>query len=143
MLLVGQQFCAGNALHQAVGICEICRKPYCKRCSVDLEILDQEIQLRLKSLLLGSLPHIVCGGCFELMTILYGESLQGALSSADIGEELLPIWTELDRLILHPERADDHRHVLSAIRKLELIRFSNGLSRIGASRKEPAVYIYI
>jgi hypothetical protein len=87
--------------------------------SINLDLLADEVQAKLILLMLGSLPHIICSGCQELMIMLYGERFERMPERVDLEEVLGPIWNELDRLILRPERLDDRRDVLAVVSNMK------------------------
>lgn len=119
MLLAKREDCVSNPLHEAEGACEVCRKPFCMQHSINLDLLSDEVRAKLILLTLGSLPHIICTGCRELMTMLYGEGFEKMPQRVDLEEVLRPIWKVLDQRILRPERSDDRRDVLAVVSNMK------------------------
>ncbi len=123
MILAGFALCVGRNVtlfqlpHEAHGVCNICGRAFCKACTLNFAILDEEIRRKLNFLLLGSLPHMICSGCGWAMTMFYGNRLEGILPDTDVVGELTPVLNELKRLDLYPERVEDYFGVLAVMRR--------------------------
>lgn len=107
-LVGGQQPCSINAADPSIGLCEICRLAFCKMHLQNLQELDEEIQRKLSFLMLGSLPHVLCTGCQDLMRFLFGDRFEGVPRAVDVCATLEQVYKDLRYLRLNPNRVDHY-----------------------------------